>query len=321
MERHKKAFAKLKRLQSLSLQEKIKESIDRIKEWYEAWDGMVYGAFSGGKDSTVMMDIIWKIYSNVPAIFGNTGLEYPEIVSFVKEIAAEHPVEIVRPDMPFHKVIQKYGYPVLGKQQARYISEVQRAKTQDTPTVKLRLKGIKTSGKYGSGVSPRSKISKKWQYLCYSGVPISDKCCLIIKKRPLQNYANKTNRKPFIGIMATEGGRRKLTYLEYGCNAFDLAKSPHSWPLSFWTEKDVWEYIIKYNVRYSKIYDMGYPRTGCMFCMFGVHLEQKALGTNRFLLMKKTHPKQYDYCINKLGIGKVLDLIKVPYGNPFKFGY
>jgi hypothetical protein len=30
-------------------------------------------------------------------------------------------------------------------------------------------------------------------------------------------------------------------------------------------------------------------------------------------MMKETHPKQYDYCINKLGLGEVLDYIGVKY--------
>jgi hypothetical protein len=29
--------------------------------------------------------------------------------------------------------------------------------------------------------------------------------------------------------------------------------------------------------------------------------------------MAKTHPQLYDYCINKLGVGKVLNYIDVPY--------
>lgn len=59
-----------------------------------------------------------------------------------------------------------------------------------------------------------------------------------------------------------------------------------------------------------KLYTTGCDRTGCMFCMFGVHLEKEP---NRFQRMKITHPKQYDYCINKLGCGAVLDYIGVKY--------
>lgn len=51
-------------------------------------------------------------------------------------------------------------------------------------------------------------------------------------------------------------------------------------------------------------------RTGCMYCMYGVHLEKSP---NRFQRMKETHPKQYDFCMNKLGIKEVLDYINVPY--------
>lgn len=56
----------------------------------------------------------------------------------------------------------------------------------------------------------------------------------------------------------------------------------------------------------------GVSRSGCMYCMYGVHLEHEP---NRFQLMQVTHPQQYDYCINKLGCGAVLDYIGVPYRN------
>lgn len=35
--------------------------------------------------------------------------------------------------------------------------------------------------------------------------------------------------------------------------------------------------------------------------------------SNRFNNMKRTHPKQWNYCINKLGIGDVLDYIGIDY--------
>ena len=78
-------------------------------------------------------------------------------------------------------------------------------------------------------------------------------------------------------------------------------------PLAFWTEKDIWEYIEKYNLKYSEIYDKGYTRTGCMFCMFGLNLENSP---NRFEKMKKTHPKTYDYCMKNLGLRKVIDFVE-----------
>ena len=89
------------------------------------------------------------------------------------------------------------------------------------------------------------------------------------------------------------------------------------WQLFF-----ILEYLIKFDVPYCEIYGdikqdkkgkyytTAEQRTGCMFCMFGVHHEKSP---NRFERMKITHPKQYDYCINKLGCGAVLDFIGVKY--------
>lgn len=125
----------------------------------------------------------------------------------------------------------------------------------------------------------------------------------------MKSYEKESGRKPFIGTMAGDSILRKRSYLENGCNSFD-SKRPRSMLMGFWVEEDIWDYIRKYDLSYATIYDKGMIRTGCMFCMFGVHLEK---GENRFQVMKRTHPKQYDYCINKLGIGRVLDTLNVPY--------
>ena len=121
--------------------------------------------------------------------------------------------------------------------------------------------------------------------------------------------------------MASESRLRTNVYLKNGCNSFN-SKNPYSMPLGFWTEQDILEDIQIYNIPYcsiygeikknkqGKLYTTGEQRTGCMFCMFGCHLEKSP---NRFERMKESHPKQYDYCINQLGCGKVLDFIGVKY--------
>ena len=65
-------------------------------------------------------------------------------------------------------------------------------------------------------------------------------------------------------------------------------------------------------MKYSSVYDTGITRTGCIYCMFGVHLEKKP---NRFQSLKKTHPKLHKYCIEKLGLKKVLEYIDIEYEN------
>jgi 3'-phosphoadenosine 5'-phosphosulfate sulfotransferase (PAPS reductase)/FAD synthetase len=283
---------------------KEKYSEKRIREWYKHWDGQVYVSFSGGKDSTVLLYMVRRIYPEVPAIFVDTGLEYPEIREFVKTVEN---VAWLRPKMTFPGVIEKYGYPVVSKSQARFISDVQNASEKNKATVNLRLTGMNREGTY----CPSMKLSKKWLPLVGSGFKISSRCCDVMKKEPFHRYEKETGRKPFSGSMAFESTMRERNYLRDGCNVFNKYSSSISMPMAFWLEKDVWEYIRKYDIPYSKIYDMGEKRTGCMFCMFGVHLEK---GENRFQRMKRSHPKQWKYCMDKLGLREVLEFIGVPTG-------
>lgn len=109
----------LKILQAYPLDLKIKKTQLRIREWvdYYGVDG-VYVSFSGGKDSTVLLDIVRKMYPDIEAVFCDTGLEYPEIRSFVKSFDN---VTILRPKMRFDEVIRKYGYPFIGKEVAERV--------------------------------------------------------------------------------------------------------------------------------------------------------------------------------------------------------
>ena len=114
----------LLQLQHLPLDAKILMSQQRIREWYNYFNGDVMISFSGGKDSTVLAHLVHKMYPDVPLVFANTGLEYPEIQAFAKKMGAE----FVRPKMRFDEVITKYGYPIISKEVAeaihcaRYIS-------------------------------------------------------------------------------------------------------------------------------------------------------------------------------------------------------
>ena len=317
-------------MQSLPLDIKIRMTKERIQQWYEHWDGMVYVSFSGGKDSTVLKHIVDSMYDDIPAVFVNTGLEYPEIQKFAM---SQKNVVTIRPEMRFDEVIKKYGYPVVSKEVAQTVWEAK--KNVKTGKYIYRIKKLNgelldKNGKYSSYNIP------KWKFLLDAPYDISHKCCDVMKKRPVKTYERKTGRKAIIGTLASESTLRKTQWVKYGCNAFE-SKRPTSQPLSFWTEQDILNYIKQFDVPYCSVYGdivpdnegtilktTGCDRTGCIFCMFGCHLEKEP---NRFQRLKETHPRQYEYCIGGgemvdekwqpskegLGLGKVLDYINVKY--------
>ena len=296
----------MKQRQQLPLFAKVEMTKKRIREWCDHWDDMVYVAFSGGLDSTVLLHLVRQVLPDCPAVFADTGLEFPEIKDFVKTIPG---VVVVRPEKTFPQVLKEDGYPVISKETSLHLSQVQRAKTDPglAASARLRMEGIRKDGTRAD----LGEIPDKWKYLADAPFKISHKCCDYFKKKPFDRYFKDTGRIPFIGSRAEEGRLRERKYMQLGCNGYGGAK-PSSTPLSFWLHQDVSDYIRQHDIPYSKIYDMGYDRTGCMFCMYGCHMET---GKNRFQIMEETHPKLHKYCMEKLGLKEVLEYIGVAWEN------
>lgn len=345
----------LLQMQSLPLSAKILMTKRRIREWYDYWDGQVYVSFSGGKDSTVLLHIARELYPDIEAVFVNTGLEYPEIQSFVKTFDN---VTILRPKMRFDEVIRKYGYPIIGKNVADCVYETKLKVIAGKPLITAR--SMQVLGIYANSVRNDGKKSKfdksKYKPLLYVDFIISGRCCSVMKKTPAKSYERKTGKKPIVATMASESLLREQAWYKAGCNAFDNAH-PRSAPMSFWTEQDVLQYIKENNISIASVYGdvvykedsdqmriedygiegcgteklctTGCNRTGCIFCAFGAHLEK---GESRFERLKRTHPKQYDYCMgggaydtdglwkptkDGLGLRHCIDVLNSIYGDGF----
>lgn len=289
----------------------------RLEEWYEHWKGDVYTSFSGGLDSTVLLHMVRKhLYSDIPAVFSDTGLEYPELKKFVDTFDN---VTIIKPDKSFRQVINEYGYPLISKETAQKIRKLRHGNLSE------RYRNYLLNGDERGQIG---KLADKWKFLIEAPFDTSEKCCDVMKKKPFKIYHKETGRYPYLGITQDESFQRQRQYEKTGCNIFE-AGQPKSQPMGFWTHQDVLRYVAENNLKYcsvygeikvdhqGKLYTTGVDRTGCMFCMFGCHLESYP---NRFQRMQTTHPQYYKYCMRDwdkggLGLARVLDYINVPYVN------
>jgi len=302
----------LQLLQALPLELKIMKTKQRVREWVQRFgvDG-VYVSFSGGKDSTVLLHIVRELYPNVEAVFVNTGLEYPEISEFVKSFEN---VTIVKPKIAFPEVIKKYGYPIISKEVADCIQGARKGQI-------YRIERLNGTLKDNEGNLSMFNCAN-WKPLINMSFKISHYCCNIMKKKPSKEFEKKFNKVGITGQMADESNLRKTIWLQAGCNAFN-AKRPMSNPLSFWTSQDILQYIHDNNLPLASVYGdivdsgnsngqmciegcekwktTGCQRTGCVFCLFGMHLEK---GETRLQRLHRTHPKLYDYC---MGGGEFVD--------------
>lgn len=297
----------LYRLQALPLDEKIAIAQKAIREFVEHFgvDG-IYISFSGGKDSTVLIHLCRQLYPDLVGLYSDTGLEFPEIRDFVQTFDN---ITIVTPKMHHREMLKKCGYPVVSKEQAEWIYRIRSGTSS----------GAIQKAFYGmnlDGTPTRFKLSEQWKYLLNAPFNIGSGCCKEMKLKPIAEYVKKTGRVPIMGTTASESALRAQKFLQYGFYNLE-GKKAQCTPMSIWTDDDVWEYIHRFNLPYCKIYDMGYDRTGCVFCMFGAHLDKEP---NRFQKLQRTHPDLWRYCMKPyddggLGLREVLEFMGIPYEN------
>ena len=305
-------------MQKWWLDKKINHSPKRIKEFYEAKKGKVYICFSGGKDSSVLLHLVRSLFPEVVGVFSNTTNEYVEILEFVR---ITENIITVDPIMTFSQTVESFGFPLVSKKVARSIKDLRENKPTTANVRNLYLTGLNRKGQK----TPSYKLAKKWYPLFQEATfDITNKCCDILKKDPLQRFEKEFGLSPIIGTQTDEGGYRKDSWINEGCNIIGGNNTDMSRPLSIWKESDIWEYIKRFNVDYSPIYDdllaedgslivKGEVRTGCAYCGFGAHLEKG--DTNRYERLALRKPKQFKKMMNLKNNGatfsEALDFIKV----------
>ena len=302
----------LKILQNLEYDLKNMKTDLRIKEWVEFWGvNNVAVSISGGLDSSVLLHKVRKLYPSVKAVSIKV-IECKENQRIVDNIE-----NVIHLKSKYNQVeiLRKFGFPIGSKKTAKSIRRLQNPTPRNLLSRQLALTGITSQGRE----SPRFKLPKKWLKLVDSPFKVSEQCCYYMKEKPLADYARDNDIHYFIGTKAEDSQTRESAYLGTGCNSFN--KTGNSNPLGFWMHQDILRYMKEENLPMSTIYgeiilkDGVYTttkasRSGCFICGFGVHLEKQP---NRFQRMQTDDPKLWDFAINKLGYGELLDFINVPH--------
>lgn len=336
-------IAEFKAMQRMSYDFKVQHAEETAWRFFGSpeIEGKCYVAV-GGLDSITLLLFLRKIGIDVPAVSVSV-LEDKSIQAIHKTLG----VQALRPLKSKINVIREFGWPVLSKEIAGKISLLQNP-SEKNATVRHAIITGETGAYGGYRKGTRMKLSQKWleKFGGYENeaenvhyqMPdfrVSDKCCYYLKERPCNDYARESGRFPYMGLMASEGGRRQKALMINGCNYISPG-TKRSAPFAIFSRQDLLQLALDLNVPVPEIYGeivresdgtlrtTKAQRTGCSMCGFGIHLEKRP---HRFDQLWERSPSEWDMWMNHVdrlpngawyGWGHVLDYIGVEWREPWR---
>ena len=164
--------------------------------------------------------------------------------------------------------------------------------------------------KFSESKSEKPELQAYYEIL--REVKISQACCDILKKEPSEKLQAELDVDViFKGLMAAESRTRQTNFATRGylfeSTRDHLPEGDSFWhcnPISIWTDDDIWDYIHRFKVPYSQLYEMGWedadgkyhkiPRNGCMAC--GTDL---LYPNNHLATLRRTHPDAWKVFMKK----------------------
>jgi len=328
-------------------------------------DGNCYVAV-GGLDSIVLYLFLRSIGIDVPGV-SVSSLEDKSIQKVHKAlgvIALKSATDADGKPYSKVKVIRDFGWPVISKEVAGKISHLQHP-TPENATVRHAIITGETGAQGGYRTGSKMQL-RKWILERFGGadpegkalgyaeadIPVSDKCCYYLKEKPCDDYHKETGRWPYMGLMASEGGRREKALAVNGCN-YISPSTKRSCPFATFMRQDILTMALEMDTWYQhnhhlfpgpkldtiiptiygeilydekgNLYTTDAQRTGCSMCGFGIHMEDRP---HRFDLLWERNPKEWEMWMNHVmqdangewyGWGRVLDYIGVKWKDPQRY--
>lgn len=323
--------------QSLSYKHKIRHAKLMAQEFYDRMDGNVFCSV-GGLDSITLLTFLRKYISK----------DIPGVSVSVLEDKSNQEVHktfdnfiMLKPLKSKVEVIREFGFPVISKEKAGKIQLLQNP-TEKNTTVRHAIMTGET-GKQGgfktTKTGSRMRLPQKWLNLFgglenerygtnYKTAPfkVSPNCCYYMKEKPCNDYSKQTGRKPYMALMASEGGQREKALMKHGCNYYGKTVT-RSCPIAIFSRQDLLQLAIDLEIQVPKIYgtiehdEKGLlyttraQRTGCSMCGFGIHIEKRP---HRFDRLREDNPKEWKFWMYDMGWGEVLDYIGVEWEDEYQ---
>ena len=222
----KERLEQLASLQALPMPKKIEMAVAILERGKRETGGApACVLYSGGKDSTVLLHIIKAIYPRPLVMYNNTGLAEPRLVQYIRQRTRGLDYVETEPDEEAFTMWRRTNYwPLFGKRSFT-------ARCRNCP---------------GLHVSPVQ-------------------CCYQLKEAPANRVMKARGvRLAVWGNRADESARRKFMFCDSG-TLFKPKKYPwyQCYPLAFWTERDVLDYLEEYEPDYPHSIS---TEAGCWAC-------------------------------------------------------
>jgi hypothetical protein len=316
---------------SLPYEAKVVHAIIRAREFYDRMNGEVFCSVGGLDSITLLAFLRREVAKDIP------GASVSVLED--KSIQAVHQTfdNFIRlkPLKSKAQVLREFGYPVISKEKAGKIQLLQNP-TAKNSTVRHAIMTGETGKLGGYKHSAQMRLAQKWLNLFggpenqnygthYQTAPfkVSNRCCYYMKERPCELYAKTSGRKPYMGLMASEGGQRAKALTLHGCNYYGKTVS-RSCPFAIFSRQDLLRLALDVNVPVPKVYGWieqeadgtlyttRAQRTGCSMCGFGIHLEKRP---HRFDRLRADNYNEWKFWMYTMGWGQVLDYIGVEWEN------